>query len=148
MITRPLDLAAKLRPEPRNFDALFFVNGGLLVLFFLFFGSRFVLAPALGLDFRLPSMAGANADATTATHSINVTAAGQIFANGSRTVEQLEVWLVEQAKTEKEPILLIAADKDVPLSLLAKMAGAAYRAGFIAVKAAIEEPNAGSPKGN
>ena len=32
MITRPLDIAAKLRPEPRNFDFLFFVNGGLLVL--------------------------------------------------------------------------------------------------------------------
>ena len=32
MITRPLDLASKLRPEPRNFDWLFFVNAGLLSL--------------------------------------------------------------------------------------------------------------------
>ena len=31
MITRPLDLASKMRPEPRNFDWLFYVNAGLLV---------------------------------------------------------------------------------------------------------------------
>ena len=60
MITRPLDLAAKLRPEPRRFDALFYVNVGVLALFFLVFGSRFVLAPGLGLDFKLPEMPAAH----------------------------------------------------------------------------------------
>ena len=45
MITRPLDLAAKLRPPPRSFDALFWVNVGVVVGFFALFGSRFVLAP-------------------------------------------------------------------------------------------------------
>src|SRR5207248_1917121 len=63
MITRPLDLAAKLRPEPRNFDFLFLVNGGLLVLFFLLFESRFVLAPGLGLDLHLPEVPGARSGA-------------------------------------------------------------------------------------
>ena len=64
MITRPLDLASKLRPEPRNFDWLFFVNAGLLVLFFVLFGSRFVLAPgegqgaARGRAASMPSAAG------------------------------------------------------------------------------------------
>jgi biopolymer transport protein ExbD len=32
MITRPLDLASKLRPEPRNFDFLFLINGGLILI--------------------------------------------------------------------------------------------------------------------
>ena len=32
MITRPLDLASRLRPEPRSFDWLFYVNGGVIVL--------------------------------------------------------------------------------------------------------------------
>ena len=36
VITHPLDLASRLRPPPRNFDALFLVNGALLVLFFSF----------------------------------------------------------------------------------------------------------------
>ena len=67
MITRPLDLASKLRPPPRNLDMLFLVNGGLLVLFFMLFGSRFVLSPGLGVDFRLPVMAGALANATATT---------------------------------------------------------------------------------
>ena len=54
MITRPLDLASKLRPEPRSLDALFYVNVGVLALFFTMLGSRFVLAPGLGVDFQLP----------------------------------------------------------------------------------------------
>ena len=34
MITRPLDLALELQPEPRSFDALFYINVGLVGLFF------------------------------------------------------------------------------------------------------------------
>ena len=48
MITRPLELSSRLRPEPRTFDWVFYVNGGLIVLFFSLFGSQFVLAPGLG----------------------------------------------------------------------------------------------------
>src|SRR6476620_1297046 len=100
MITRPLDLASKLRPEPRSMDAVFFVNAGLLVLFFSLFGSRFVLAPGLGLDFRLPTAVGARANARIATHMINVISSGQIFtSDGSRTKEQFTVWLNAQAKS-------------------------------------------------
>ena len=56
MITRPLDLASKLRTEQRSLDALFWVNVGILVLFFTLFGSRFVLAAGLGVNFSLPEM--------------------------------------------------------------------------------------------
>ncbi|HEY8931687.1 MAG TPA: hypothetical protein VIM44_00065, partial [Rariglobus sp.] len=56
MITRPLNLSARLRPPPRGFEFLFYVNGGLIALFFVLFGSRFVLSPGLGLDFSVPSM--------------------------------------------------------------------------------------------
>ena len=61
MITHPLDLASRLRPPPRNHDVLFFLNGALIMMFFVLFGSRFVLAPGLGVDFRLPEMARAGA---------------------------------------------------------------------------------------
>ena len=61
MLTRPLELASRLRPAPRGLAWPFLVNAGLLVLFFSLFGSRFVLAPGLGVDFRLPTVAGANA---------------------------------------------------------------------------------------
>ena len=85
MITRPLDLASRLRSPPPSFDALFYVNVGLLGMFFMLFGSPFVLAPGLGVDFRLPAAAGANANARTPTHVISVLATGQIFtAHGVR----------------------------------------------------------------
>ena len=58
MITRPLDLASRLRPPPRNFDVFFYVNLGLMVLAFTVLGSRFVLAPGFGVDFQLPEMQG------------------------------------------------------------------------------------------
>ena len=67
MIARPLDLASRLRPPPQGMGSLHYVNVGLLCLFFSLFGSRFVLAPGLGLDFQLPQLAGAQAGAAQAT---------------------------------------------------------------------------------
>ena len=89
MITRPLDLAAKLRAQPRNLDALFYVNVGMLVLFFFVFGSRFVLAPGLGVDFELPKLPGAVSNAVTTTSTISVKNSGQIFADGLLSLPQL-----------------------------------------------------------
>ena len=94
MITRPLDLASRLRSAPRNFDALFYVNVGALALFFAMFGSRFVLAPGLGLDFRMPVLAGAMAGAATTQRVVSVLPSGQIFAaDGLLNMAQLREWL-------------------------------------------------------
>ena len=84
MITRPLDLASKLRPEPRNFDFLFLINAGLIVLFFDLFGSRFVLAPGLTEDFRLPTMPGVREGAVATTHTISLRRGGLILINGGK----------------------------------------------------------------
>src|SRR5471032_2960026 len=114
MITRPLNLAARLRPEPRNFDFMFFVNGGLLVLFFILFGSSAVLSPSLGVDFKLAQIPHAGMAQTT--HHISVKRGGFIFAdNGQITLAQLRVWLEQQAKITKQPVLLVLADVEVPI---------------------------------
>lgn len=140
MITRPLDLASKLRPEPRSFDWLFFVNAGLIAAMFFLFDSKYVLAPSLGVDFRLPQVAGAEADARPATHHVNVTNSGQIFVrDGLLTPDQLRVWLREQATTVKEPVLLVVASDAVPTQVSFEIAGAAKEAGF-AVRFAATEP--------
>lgn len=142
MITRPLDLASRLRPEPRNFDGWFFVNAGVIVLFFYFFGSPFVLAPALGVDFRLPYVTGANADARPATHHVNVTNSGQIFVrDGLKTMEQLREWLRLRAGSVKDPVLLVVASDGVPTLLFFEIAGAGRDAGFT-VRFAAREPAA------
>lgn len=134
MITRPLDLASRLRPEPRSFDFLFFVNVGLLGLFFALFGSRFVLAPGVGVEFRLPTVVGANSNAIRATQVITVMSSGQIFTeHGPRRIEELEEWLARRAKEIGEPRLLVRGDAGVPTSVLAAIASAAKRAGFIEV---------------
>lgn len=146
MITRPLDLASKLRPPPRNFDGLFLVNGGLLVLFFLMFGSRFVLAPGLGVDFRMPAMAGALAGAAPAEHVISVLPSGQIFADGLLNMAQLRQWLQTEAKKSRQPSLLVRASVGVPVEEMADIVSAAREAGFVHIVLGAEEP-ASKPAG-
>ena len=147
MITRPLDLASKLRPEPRNFGALFFANAGLIVLFFSLCGSRFVLAP--GMVVELPHVAGANVSAKPPTHVITVTNSGQMLTSAGLvpTMEELRRWLKEQAGGTRSSILLVKADRLVPNSMVADIYAAAYEAGFTLVLWAAEEPEAASKRG-
>ena len=144
MITRPLDLSSRLRPAPRTFDGLFLVNLGLLALFFTLFGSRFVLAPGLGVDFRLPEVAGANAGARPTTHVISVINSGQIFTHdGLRKMSELGRWLQTQAEGTAAPLLLVRAGTEVPTAVLADVAGAARAAGFEILWAVGEPAGAG-----
>jgi biopolymer transport protein ExbD len=137
MITRPLELAARLRPEPRNFDWLFFVNGGCIVLFFSLFGSPFVLAPGVAVN--IPTVAGATGSAMPATAFITVTDTGQIIAgDGPRTLAQLPEWLKAEARKAKEPVLLVTAGQGVTLAVATEIVTAANRAGFRVMFAAME----------
>lgn len=149
MITRPLDLASKLRPEPRSFDWLFLVNGGLVVLFFSIFGSRFVLAPGVAV---LPAVAGANASARTTTHQISIVSANQIFAgDGLRDLEQLNEWLIEQAREARNssPVLLLQVNARVEYDVVARITSMANANGFAVQIAAVEPlPRSGGGQGS
>lgn len=140
MITRPLDLASRLRPEPRNLDFLFYVNVGLIAVFFSMFGSRFILAPGLGIDFKIPEMPGALAAAGTTECVISVLPSGQIFGDGLLNMAQLEVWLKAQAAKAKNPALLVRVSAQVQFSQLADISSVARRAGFARIVVAAEEP--------
>jgi biopolymer transport protein ExbD len=140
MITRPLDLAARLRPPPRCLDAWYFVNAGLLGLFFLLAGSRFILAPGLEVDFHLPAIAGARAGAAATTHYITVKDSGQIFGdNGLMDLAQLGAWLQAEAGKTRDPSLLVKASAGVTTAQLAAICTAAEDAHFRVILAA-EEP--------
>lgn len=130
MITRPLDLASRLRPEPRNFDALFFVNVGLLAVFFDVFASRFVLPPGLGVDFKLPEAQGALTNQILTTSTISVKNSGQIFADGLLTMDQLREWLKIEARKTKNPSLLVRMSAGVPVAVQNEIVSAARAAGF------------------
>ncbi len=131
MIARPLDLASRLRPPPQGMVTLHYVNVGLLGLFFTLFGSRFVLAPGLGVDFQLPQQPGAQAGAAQASNVISVLRSGQIFTDeGLVDMGQLGEWLATRAARERTPTLLIRASAEVTLSELIEIEGAAHNAGF------------------
>jgi biopolymer transport protein ExbD len=150
MIARPLDLASRLRPPPHGTGALHYVNVGLLGLFFSIFGSRFVLAPGLGVDFQLPEMAGARAGAAqTTSYVINVLRSGQIFTeDGLVDMGQLRAWLRVRAGREKRPTLLIRASSGVTLSELVEIQEAAREAGFGRVLWAAQDTGADAAQGD
>jgi biopolymer transport protein ExbD len=146
MITRPLDLAAHLRPMPRPFDAWFYVNVGLVAGFLALFGSRFVLAPGLGVDFRLPQVAGARAGAAAVSCYLSVQASGQIStADGLVELAQLPDWLRRQASADRHPVLLVRASAGVTLAEVTAIKTAAQAAGFLSVVLAAEEAAAAAP---
>jgi biopolymer transport protein ExbD len=147
MITRPLDLASRVRPLPQNFDAFYFINAALLVLFFILFGSRFVLAPGLGVGladgFKLSEMPGAKAGATITNVVISVPRPGvALVDDGMISFARLDGWLRARAKEYKTPVLLIRADRSVPMQDFAHLAAMAKAAGFVYVQFAFDEPAA------
>lgn len=134
MITRPLELASRLSSPPRDWDWLFFVNIGLIVLFFFLFGSRFVLAPGLGSDFRLPEIPSAKQGAAVTTHVISVKRGGLIYTDsGILSMAQLREWLKNSVRDEKNPVLLIRASSDVSYEELVEIDTAAREAKFAGV---------------
>ncbi len=128
MVTRPLELSSRLRPAPRSFDVLFYVNGALIGVFFLMFGSRFVLAPGI----RLPTHNNRTIEAVATTAVVSVMASGQIFVDrrGAITSEQLKTWLAEQAQRTPNSVVLVRADAGVSLQIISEIKEMAGEAGF------------------
>jgi biopolymer transport protein ExbD len=147
MIARPLDLATRLRPPPHGTGALHYVNVALLGLFFYSFGSRFILAPGLGVDFQLPEVPGALEGAAQPTHVISVLRSGQIFSeDGVVDVGQLREWLKARAsRGGPRPTLLVRASTGVTLAELIEIEGAAHDAGFRVLLGAEEPRRAPGP---
>ncbi len=148
MITRPLDLSSRLSTPKADWDWLFFVNGGLLVLFFLLFGSRFILAPGLGTDFAMASVPSSKIGYFTTTHHISVKRGGLIFTeSGQLSLAQLHEWLRGAVSTVKEPVLLVRASAEVSVAELTEISTVAREAGFKVVLGAesVREPAGSTP---
>ena len=135
MITRPLDLATQLRRTPRSFDWAFYVNFGLIALFFVLFGSRFVLSPALTVDgknVQLPTTPVGASSYVPSTLRVSVKANKQIFVdpNGLVTFEQLRTWMAEQAKRSPGAGLLLLSDAGVTVDTITQISHAATQVGL------------------
>jgi biopolymer transport protein ExbD len=139
MITRPLDLSSRLKPPPRGFESLFYVNGGLIVLFFVLFGSRFVLSPGLGVDFDVPAMPGALEGAVATDVVVAIKGADMAFVEGAKVnFAGLRQYLVERAQGRTGMRLLVQADAALTTRELMEVYDMARAAGFASVQIAAE----------
>ncbi|AKC83498.1 hypothetical protein IMCC26134_13230 [Verrucomicrobia bacterium IMCC26134] len=146
MITRPLDLASRLSEAPRGGSSLFYVNVGLLALFFVLFGSRFVLSPGLAVDFALPASGAAGTAAVTTDVVIAVPAAGIALVEGQvLDFKSLAGWLREKAGDERRKRLLVQASAGLPARDLAEIYSLAAEAGFTGVLIATEPSAKSAP---
>lgn len=138
MRVRPLNLQAALRTPAPRWDWVFYVNGGLLVLFFSVFGSRFVLAPALNL--RPPDVAAGSVAYTPSTAVVSIKGNGQIFTPeaGRVSYDQLRLWLGQKAVQSPDASLILVADASVSYADLGRIYEAAAAAGFKTVSLAAE----------
>jgi biopolymer transport protein ExbD len=144
MITRPLGLSDRLRPAPRSFDGLFFVNAVLLGLFFALFGSRFVVSPGVELenpDFHVPVSAGALAGAVPTRLVIDIPRPGVAYTpEGQLNYQRLGDWLRRQAARQPGGRVLVRADAhSVPARDLLEVYELIRAAGF-EVQLAAEPP--------
>lgn len=151
MITRPLDLSTRLRPPPRNYDYLFWVNGALIALFFSLFGSRFVLSPGFGMGKNselLPIVPNAVSGAVPTQLTLNIMENGQLYVeSGMVTLPMLDDWLATEAKRVPHATLLVRAPAKTGLDALTDIMNAANKVGFTVQVAANEAPsNAGVEK--
>ena len=123
------------------------MNGALIVVFFVLFGSRFVLAPGLGVSFRLPEIAGAVPGAAPTAVVISLPRSDMVLVDdGMLDYTQLRGWLEKRARSEKGLALLVRADRRVPLEDLGVIAEMAVNAGFTGgVQWAMEPVSTGAP---
>lgn len=151
MITRPLDLEARLSLPPRNFDLAFWLSAMLIALFFGLLGSRFVLAPGLlvgadGADFALPQLGAAAQNARTAPVVVSYRRDDVIlFEEGRYNLSDLRKRLEEYAKKHPGEVLLVLADRQVSMQAISDLSAMATSAGFAGIVVAGETQGASQP---
>lgn len=145
MITRPLDLESRMSPPPRDFNAVAWVNVGLIVLFFTLLGSRFVLATGVLVGvgeagaIELPSVNPASA--STAATSVVVSYRRDnviLFEGGMYSLAELRKHMEAYTRSNPGSVMLVRADKQVSNQALADLFAMAGAVGFKNVLLAAE----------
>lgn len=112
MISAPLQLETRLRKPARNFDALFYLNVGVLTLLFGLFGSRFVTFP--GVRVVLPQIAKENWTEQAAGRPVLIQRDGQIvFEGGFHSLDSFALQLERLVRERGRVSLIVQADQQV-----------------------------------
>lgn len=138
MITRPLDLESKLSPPPRDLDTMFWVNVGVVMLFFSVLGSQFVLASGeLVQVMELPRISSPSQGATSVVVSYrrdNMV----LFEGGIYTLGDLQPRMEQYVKEHPGAVMLVRFDQAVSLQGFMDLCDLARKAGFANVLLATE----------
>ena len=134
-----MDLSTRLRPPPHGYEFVFYVNAGLIALFFVLFGSRFVLSPGLGVEFSVPVMPSALAGAVSTDVVVAVKGADLAFVDGAKVnLAGLRSHLIELVQGHAGLRLLVQADASLTTRDLTEIYDMAREAGFESVQLAAE----------
>lgn len=152
MITRPLELESRMSPPPRDFNAVAWVNVGLIVLFFSLLGSRFVLATGVLVGvgegaIELPSVNPASA--STAATSVVVSYRRDnviLFEGGMYSLAELRKHMEAYTRNNPGSVMLVRADKQVSNQALADLFAMAGAVGFKNVLLAAEPTGSENPQ--
>ena len=146
MITRPLDLESHLSKEPRDFDVMFWVNVGAIVLLFTLLGSRFVLAPSLAVsvngeasDLALPEVSPGSQSVAAASVVVSYRRDNVLlFEGGMYSLPELRKQMNHYMKTHPGAVLLVRADRQVSMQAFLDLCEMARQEGFSNVLVAAE----------
>lgn len=144
MVTRPLDLLSRLRKPRTGPDWLYFVNAGLIVLFFVLFGSRFVISPGIVVSnqvrnggYGLPVVPQAVQLGSPTSVVVSVAGPDLVFTeDGKYTFAEIRRWLADKGRQHPGARLLLRTDAGLLLGDFTEIVSAADAAGFVVLLAA------------
>ena len=140
MIVQPFNFTARLKQTSIGFDVVPFVDFCLILVFFAWLGSPYVVAP--GLTVNLPTMHAPETDAVPTSRVLTVgEVEGReliIFNNRVQTLETLGDSFAQNPAHGTGDVLLLRLQRDVSVQLLVRINELAAQAGFSAVQIAAE----------
>ncbi|HVU17744.1 MAG TPA: biopolymer transporter ExbD [Candidatus Didemnitutus sp.] len=144
MITRPLDLQSRLSAPPRDADVFFWLNAGVVALFFGLLGARFIQGTGETMlvgggtqGFAIPqvsSVTQAPASVVVSYRRDNMV----LFEGGIFELRDLRAPLEKYAKQHPGSTLMARVDKEVSAQGLLDLCDLARQAGFAQVLLAAE----------
>lgn len=147
MIVQPFNFTSRLRQTSIGFEIVPFVDFCLILVFFTWLGSPFVVAP--GLTVNLPAMENPTADAVPTSRVLTVgEVEGReliIYDNRVQTLETLAQSFADHPAQGPGEVLLLRLKRDVSIQLLVRINELAARAGFAAVQIAAEPERTTAP---
>ena len=150
MITRPLELEPRLSPPPRDFDVVFWLNAGVIALFFALLGSRFVLGTGLPVQVNQPASLELPEISSTVQGAASVVVSYRrdnmiLFEGGIYELRDLKPLLAAYARKHAGAVMLVRVDQQVSMQGFLDLCELAREVGFGNVLVAAEPHAATAP---